>query len=259
VANSVLDGCRVLLTRPVDQAAPWRAAFAHEGAVVVDYPTIVVGPPPSWGPIDSALGHLSTYDWLIFTSATAVRFFADRMSVQRAVIEGEGAKARPQIAAVGNETAQALVARGFHVALVPDDQRQEGLVAALAGLSPGTQVLFPRALGGRDHLVTALAHAGIKVDLVPASQTKPIDALPPLPAFDVATFASPSAFTAFVDRFGPGPLATAPVVVVGETTAAAARNRGVPVTVAQAPQVQAVIDAVMAVVAARLAESAHNS
>jgi uroporphyrinogen-III synthase len=243
----------------VDQAAPWRAAFAHEGAIVVDYPTIVVGPPPSWEPLDSAVGRLSTYDWLIFTSATAVRFFADRMSTLGAAIEGEGAEARPQIAAVGNETAQALAVRGFHVSLVPDDQRQEGLVAALAQLRPGTQVLFPRALGGRDHLVTALADAGIKVDLVPASQTRAIDPLPPLPEFDVATFASTSAFTAFFDRFGPGPLVTPPVVVVGETTAAAARNSGVPVTVARAPQVQAVIEAVSEAMVGRLTESAHKT
>jgi uroporphyrinogen III methyltransferase/synthase len=247
VAKGVLDGCRVLLTRPADQAGPWRRALAHAGAAVVDYPTTVVGPPPSWAALDSALARLPSYDWLVFSSATAARFVGDRWpaGIQRAGL------ARPLIAAVGDETARALEALGLPVALVPVDQRQEGLVAAFRDLEPGTRVLFPRAKGGRDHLVTALADAGIQVDLVPASQTVAIADLPPLPTFDVATFASPSALDAFVDRWGTGPLARGAAVAVGSTTAAAASARGLAVVTARAPNIEAVIEAIAAIIAVR--------
>jgi uroporphyrinogen-III synthase len=239
VTKGVLAGCRVLLTRPADQAAPWRIALQREGAVVVDYPTIVVGPPPSWAALDAALLRLHSYDWLIFSSATVVPFVAERWpaDVDRATL------ARPLIAAVGDVTARALQAHGFRVALVPTDQRQEGLVAALSDLARGSRVLFPRAAGGRDHLVTALADRGIEVDLVPGSRTLAVTPLPPLPSFDIATFASPSALDAFVDRFGTAPLAVG-VVVVGTTTAAAAAAAGVEAVVARAPSVEAVIEAI---------------
>jgi uroporphyrinogen-III synthase len=158
---------------------------------------------------------------------------------------------RPLIAAVGDATTRALQTRGFRVALVPDDQRQEGLVAGLVAAlvgaegrrGQGRRVLFPRALGGRDHLVTALADQGIEVDLVAASRTVPVTPLPPLPDFDVATFASPSALDAFVDQIGVHPLQGG-VVVVGATTAAAASARGIRAMVARAPDIHAVIDAI---------------
>jgi uroporphyrinogen-III synthase len=247
VDKGVLAGCRVLLTRPADQAATWRTALQREGAVVVDYPTIMVGPPPSWDALDSALERLHSYDWLVFSSATVVSFVADRWPshIDRATLS------RPLIAAVGDATTRALQTRGFRVALVPDDQRQEGLVAGLVAAlvgaegrrGQGRRVLFPRALGGRDHLVTALADQGIEVDLVAASRTVPVTPLPPLPDFDVATFASPSALDAFVDQIGVHPLQGG-VVVVGATTAAAASARGIRAMVARAPDIHAVIDAI---------------
>jgi uroporphyrinogen III methyltransferase / synthase len=237
-----LRGIRVLVTRPATSADVWRVALERAGATVIVHPTIEVAPPPSWAPLDEALARLSHYHWLVFTSAHAVRFACTRLppSVNPAAL------GRPMIAAVGAETARALAEASFRVAFVPADQRQEGLVAGLlaAGLGAGDKVLFPRAVGGRDHFVEALTARGVVVDLVPASQTIARPDLAAPPRFDVATFASPSALSAYVTRLGTGTLTAAPCVVIGATTAEAARAVGLAPVVARGPNIDAVIDAI---------------
>jgi uroporphyrinogen-III synthase len=83
--------------------------------------------------------------------------------------------------------------------------------------------------------------------VVPVSQTLARDLGEPPPAFDVATFASPSALRAFVAGRGLDSLAQAQVAVIGPTTAAEAAALGVrvdamPATPSVAALVQALVD-----------------
>jgi uroporphyrinogen-III synthase len=183
-----LRGVKVLVTRPVEQAQAWSEALVGAGADVISYPTILVTPPPSWEAFDESFRRLKEYDWIVFASATTVRFAFTRYP---AGIEALSSPP-PRIAAVGGETARMLSNQGLRVSLVPGQQRQEGLVEAFADLRPGTRILFPQAVDGRDDLSKFLTGHGCIVDVVPASQTLPIRPLPPVPRVDVATFASPS-------------------------------------------------------------------
>lgn len=213
------------------------------GGEPVLFPVIAVGPPPSWAAFDEAIARLHTYAWLVFTSPSAVRYAMERAPDLPPRLHALGA---PAVAAVGAETAKALAGHSV-VAVVPDDQRQEGLVGVFRALPPGTRILFPQAVGGREFLRESLERAGVSVDVVPVSQTIASKPGSGLPNFDVATFASPSALRAFIEQFGTAPLSSAVVAVIGPTTEAAARRAGVTVdVVASAPSVAALVSALCA-------------
>jgi uroporphyrinogen III methyltransferase / synthase len=257
----------VLVTRPHEQSASFAAALAAAGATPMVYPTITLAPPPSWQPLDDALARLTTYGWAIFTSPSAVAFTLDRHAAragagagdQNGAVRTDRGFAGLRIAAVGDQTARALRQRGLSVDLVPapDQQRQEGLVEGLiemigaaqtaaqrAGAPP--RILFPQALGGRELLREQLIAAGYAVDVVAVSQTCACDLRDPPPAFDVATFASPSALRAFVEGLGRDPLARVYVAVIGPTTAEAAAALGVRVDVMPpTPSVAALVEALI--------------
>lgn len=240
MAKPPLDGLRVLVTRPGCHATDkWGLALAKAGATVLAYPTIQLVPPPSWQPLDQALKELARYDWIVFTSASAVRFALSRLP------DGQLASKKLRVAAVGSETARALQKAGVRVDLVPAEQRQEGLASGLAALTPGMQVLLPRALEGQEVLVESLRRQGCQIDVVPAYQTVPVDPLPALPAFDVATFASPSALRSFVRQQGAQALAGRTVAVIGPTTADEATRSGLSPVIAAQPNIDALISAIV--------------
>jgi uroporphyrinogen III methyltransferase/synthase len=114
----------------------------------------------------------------------------------------------------------------------------------LRDLEVGTRLLFPHALAGRDMLIDALRGRGCQVDVVAAYQTAPRDPMPPLPAFDVATFASPSALVAFVEKHGTCALASKTIAVIGPTTAAEAVRHGLSPVIAAEPNIDALISAI---------------
>ena len=264
-AAEPLAGWRVLITRPAEPASPFADALRAAGATPLIYPTIVLGPPPSWQPADQALRRLREYGWCLFTSPSAVAF-----TLERAMLLGLPEPAESfgglRLAAVGTETARALTQRGLSADLVPeaDQQRQEGLLASLlaalgadrAGPAAGRRILFPQALGGRELLREQLAEHGYAVDVVPVSQTVAAGMSEPPPPFDVATFASPSALRAFVERLGRACLSGAYVAVIGPTTAAAAAALGVPVdAMPPTPSVAALVQSLVQLHARRFAPS----
>ena len=133
-----LAGKRILVTRAPAQASGLAEELSKLGAIPILIPTIEIVPPASFRALDAALTSLHTFDWLLFTSANAVRAF-DR----RSHVLGIAPKPR-RIAVVGPATARAVEAIGLKADLIPPIYTAESLVQALAPEACNLRVLLLR-------------------------------------------------------------------------------------------------------------------
>ena len=163
-----LAGKRVLITRAKDQGSRLQLALQAAGARVIAIPAIEIIPPESYDALDAALHNISSFDWLVLTSANAVRVIDERC-VELSIAATEFAPI--QIAAIGNATAEALAALGLSVALIPPRAVAESLAEALASQVRGKRVLLARAKVARDLLPDALIAAGAHLTIAEAYQT----------------------------------------------------------------------------------------
>ena len=75
-----LEGIHILVTRAQSQSSGFARLLRKQGAEVSEVPLIKIVPPKSWRSLDDAIKNLPRYDWIIFTSANGVQFFAERFA-----------------------------------------------------------------------------------------------------------------------------------------------------------------------------------
>lgn len=240
---SALAGRRIVLTRRAGQASALARLFEERGASVVEVPAIEVAPPADSGPLDEALRSLERYAWLVFTSANAVNAVLGRLAMLG--LEPRLGARGPRLASVGPATTTALRSAfpADRVALEPAGEfRAAGLLTAFTreALAPGAQLLVPTSSRAKDELATGLRALGARVDVVVAYETvEPADLRERVEAclrssFDLLAFASPSAVDGFVAAAGERSRGL-PAVVIGPTTAQAARTAGLQVRAVAQP------------------------
>ncbi|HYS44404.1 MAG TPA: uroporphyrinogen-III C-methyltransferase [Geobacteraceae bacterium] len=175
--NRPLFGKSVLVTRAADQAGPFAELLAGHGAHIYECPTIELVPPEDYGELDGAIRTLARFDWLIFTSANAVKYFFDRLTELGLDLRAIGTA---QVCAVGPKTAASLLSHGIRPDLVPADYKGEGVVEAFRALEvTGKRVLFPRADRARDVIPAGLRQQGAEVAAPVAYCNVTPDILPP--------------------------------------------------------------------------------
>ena len=198
-----LAGRRILVTRARHQAGKLSAELIALGAEVIEIPAIEIVPPVSWDPLDAALGNLPQYQWLIVTSANAVRSIRERLS---ALDLDPTVFSRLKIAAVGAATAAALNEAGLSASIVPEEYVAESLITAIGVQVRNSRVLIARAAIARDVIPDALMQMGAQVDVVDAYRTViPEESIRNIAATfapgqqppDAATFTSSSTVTNF--------------------------------------------------------------
>jgi uroporphyrinogen III methyltransferase/synthase len=243
MSGRVLAGRSVVVTRARAQAAELADLLAAEGAEVLELPTIRIAEPDDWGPADAAIAGLDSYDWIVFTSANAVRAFVDRLAVRGL---DPSALAGASVAAVGPSTAAKLAESGVSAAFVPDEHRAEGVLAGLLerGVGAGSRVLLPRALEAREVLPDELRRSGAEVDVAPVYRTVPGEGDPAVlerlraRAVDAITFTSASTARRLVEMLGDvdraGALHGVVTASIGPVTSDALRSLGLGVDVESA-------------------------
>ena len=240
-ATGPLAGKRVVVTRAPEQASELIRALEVLGAQVLSLPTVGFAPPEDSAELDAAFARLAEFDWILFTSQNAVRFFCSRWSESVGERSDVGS-VRGRVAAVGAATARALESEGMRVEYVAQTQTGESLAAELRDSVAGKQVLLPRSDRVDDRLPSALREAGAIVYEVTAYRTlrpETLDSeiLTSLRRAEVAVivFASPSAFhnlAAFVPHSELASLSNqVQFAAIGSTTSRALRESGVRVAI----------------------------
>jgi uroporphyrinogen III methyltransferase/synthase len=254
-----LFGRRVLTTRAKGQADALTSRLKALGADVIEMPTIEIRPAAGYGPLDRALHELSSYDWLIFTSANGVRFFLERLDQSAVDLRALRAK----ICAIGPATRAAVEALHLKCDLMGREYIAEGLLAAFAAYDlAGKRVLLPRAAVARDLVPVELTRRGAEVDVVEAYRTvTPEDAgAQAVRIFgagrrpDCVTFTSSSTVQNFVALAGAEVLEGVKVASIGPVTTATARRLGIQVDAeARTFTIDGLVDAVLGLFAESIA------
>ncbi|MEK6698398.1 MAG: uroporphyrinogen-III C-methyltransferase [Nitrospirota bacterium] len=202
-----LFGKRIVVTRSRDQASVFVEMLIDRGASPIEFPSIDVVPPTSWAELDSALDVVETYQWVIFTSANAVRFFFERLrsrGTDLRILKGVN------ICAVGPKTAEALEQHGLKADLIPAEFKAEGVLAALGGVQvKGRRFLIPRAKVAREIIPEKLRELGAEVTVAtayenvrPAADVERVKKLFTEKKISAVTFTSSSTVHNFVEMLG---------------------------------------------------------
>ncbi|MET9656427.1 bifunctional uroporphyrinogen-III C-methyltransferase/uroporphyrinogen-III synthase [Streptomyces sp. NPDC006510] len=236
-----LFGWKVLVPRTKEQAASLSDQLRSYGAVPYEVPTIAVEPPRTPQQMERAVKGLVTgrYEWIAFTSVNAVKAVREKF-------EEYGLDARAfagiKVAAVGEQTAAALVDFGVKPDLVPSgEQSAAGLLEDWPPYDPVfdpiDRVFLPRADIATETLVAGLIELGWEVDDVTAYRT--VRASPP-PAdtreaikgggFDAVLFTSSSTVRNLVGIAGK-PHNVTVIACIGPATAKTAEEHGLRVDV----------------------------
>ncbi|MET8115403.1 uroporphyrinogen-III synthase [Streptomyces prasinus] len=234
-------GWKVLVPRTREQAASLSDQLRSYGAVPHEVPTIAVEPPRTPQQMERAVKGLVTgrYEWIAFTSVNAVKAVREKF-------EEYGLDARAfagiKVAAVGDQTAKALIDFGVRPDLVPSgEQSARGLVEDWPPYDPVfdpiDRVFLPRADIATETLVAGLIDLGWEVDDVTAYRT--VRASPP-PAetreaikgggFDAVLFTSSSTVRNLVGIAGK-PHNVTVIACIGPATAKTAEEHGLRVDV----------------------------
>ena len=167
--NKPLFGKTVIVTRARAQASALTQKLEALGAKVIEAPAIKIVPASDYAPLDVAISNISTYKWLVLTSANGVEYFFEHL---RSAGKDARALANVKIAAIGSATAKALAAHGITADLIPSAYRAEELVEALhSQVEAGDKILLARAKVAREVLPEALRKMGATVDVVTAYET----------------------------------------------------------------------------------------
>jgi len=166
---SALAGKRIVITRAALQSEELARELSARGAIPVMLPLVSFAEPDDFVPLDRAIVGMQQFDWLVLTSAQAVRAV-----VQRAEDLGQPLLAvgsRLQVACVGPVTAESARKANLPVAYVAVTHNGVALANELGSKLQGAKVMLPRSDRADPDLPEALQRYGAQVTEVIAYRT----------------------------------------------------------------------------------------
>jgi uroporphyrinogen III methyltransferase/synthase len=233
---SALAGKRILITRAAAQSEALARELSARGAIPVVVPLVAFAEPEDFAPLDRALDQINHFDWIIFTSAQAVRAVAKRAMETQGILLRTSTPIR--VACVGPVTAEAARNASLRVDHVASAHNGVALADELGSRLSGAKVFLPRSDRANPDLPTALKRHGAQVTEVIAYRTlRPAEVdssnLKSLAdsETDAVLFFSPSAVHHFAELLGAELLRQLQdklaITAVGPVTAKALREEGV--------------------------------
>ena len=164
-----LGGAAVIVTRPQEHSSKLSERLRGLGAEVLEIPAIKTVEIENNSRLDTALGNIGKYSWVVFTSQAGVEIFFKRLISNSIDIRK---LAGIKFAVIGSATKKAVEEHGVFIDCVPDTFDTGSLGKALSGLvKPGDRLLIPRAKIGSSELTDELSKAGIAFDDIPVYDT----------------------------------------------------------------------------------------
>ena len=260
--NMLLNGLRVLVTRPEHQAENLSRLIEEQGGTAVRFPTLdIVARNDVDGQIKNTLANLGGFQWVIFISANAVNFAlkANSGKIPRIIsglcLQNVGLGG---FAAVGQSTAQAMKVVGLPVDLVPENGYNSEALLAMPQLQQveGQNCLIVRGEGGHEQLATTLRSRGAEVSylevykrVIPRIDSSPVVELLAQHSLDVITVTSAEALqnlSLMLGKKNNKLLLSIPLVVVSDRIRHIAADMGFNrITVTDSPIDTAILETVI--------------
>lgn len=162
MTSGALNGRRIVVTRPLAQAASSCRAIEALGGTALCFPLLAVGPVEDRSVFADVAPRLDDFDLAFFVSPNAVSFALDGLLAQREW------PPHLRLATVGKGSERALTERGFRDVIAPatgfDSEAVLELPAFSADAVRGRRVLILRGDGGRDLLGETLVERGAHVE-----------------------------------------------------------------------------------------------
>lgn len=237
MSGGPLSGKRIVVTRAAGRAGELSAVLRSAGADVIELAATRIERLDS-SALKDAIDRLDEFQWIVFTSRTAVDVFWERLTETG---RGASTMSAMKTAVIGPATAEALTERGIEVHVSPPRYVAEGMLDALRERADlrGARVLYPVAEGARDVVSSGLEEFGAIVEAVPIYRSIPagrgaaaaVRSALERNEIDLVTFMAASAVKGFVGAAGAKLTRRAPAATIGPVTSAAVRDAGITIAV----------------------------
>jgi uroporphyrinogen-III synthase/AcrR family transcriptional regulator len=154
----------IVITRAVETSKESANIFIQLGAEVITFPTLSIVPPDSWEQFDEFILNKNKIDFMIFTSAYAVKMFSKRLEDLNTSINYKNIR----VVAVGTKTSAICEKYGIPINIIPKNFSSEGVITELLKFKLNKKIIFiPRSAIGREELPGGLEELGAIIKSVP--------------------------------------------------------------------------------------------